>query len=137
LSRRGYFNRGLGSGVGSSAAFQAADGPDLHVLSARNLAGEAHSTQLFFGQLGFLGRCHNLRLTLKKLNAAGCAASVSSASVQNVDPEIPFDCQDQALAGRHIHRSEPLDCQLWHDRLQVLELKNADAFLLLCNISGF
>lgn len=96
------------AGIFAAAAFEAADGPDRHVVVASDLAAQANAARsLRFEHIALRDR-HFCRLAADELNPARRAASLSAAGVQLVDPGFFRQCQDQTLAYWHFEFADTL-----------------------------
>jgi hypothetical protein len=100
--------------IRTSGAFEAADGPDGHVVIARNLAREADAGEAFGGQALLLGQRHAGGLAVDELDAAGGAAGIAPAGVQDVYLSVLLDRQHQPLIFRNVYRCISLDCECGH-----------------------
>src|SRR5262245_58797338 len=88
LWRRLDLRRRLMSRVFSSAAGQAADRPDLHVVIAEHLAAQPNTRQAARREHVSFGGGHTIGFAANELDAAGRATRVAAASVELIDPGI-------------------------------------------------
>ena len=86
------------AGSGAAAALEAADGADGHVVIAEDLARQADAGHALGGEHLLLGDGHSLGFALDELDAAGRAAGVAAAGMEDVDPGVLLDRQHQPLA---------------------------------------
>jgi four helix bundle protein len=113
---RRRLNRGLGgpARIGSSAAGEAADGANRHLVIADNLAGQAHARETFLCEPGLFSNRHSIRFAADELNAAGCAAGIAAAGMQDVHAGILFNRKHEALAIFNVNGSKAFHGQHRH-----------------------
>ncbi len=114
LRRRRDVRLGFLAGVGTSASLEAADGADVDIVVAEDLARQPDAGGPLGGEHGLLGHGHRVRLSLDELHATGRAPGVAPAGVQDVDLRVLFNGEHQALAILDVYRSKSLDCELRH-----------------------
>jgi len=103
-----------GPGIGTAAAFEAADGSHRHIVIAQDLARQAYAGQTAGGEDGALRDGAPFRLALDELHAAGRATGSAATGVQLIDPGVLLEREDEALPFRHVKSADVLHGQLRH-----------------------
>ena len=88
---------GVGPGIRTAAALEAADRADGHVVVAENLARQPHAGESAAFEGGDFGLRLPLRLAGDELDAAGRAARVAAARMELIDAGILFEGEHQSL----------------------------------------
>ena len=86
----------------ATAAREAADSTDGHVVIAENLAAQPHARQPTGGKHLLLGNGHLVGLACQGLDPASGAARVAAAGMELVDSSLVFEGQHEALALPHL-----------------------------------
>jgi len=100
---------GTAAGILATAAREAADDADGHVVIAENLAAQPHARQPAGGQHLLLGQGHLIGLAGHELDAASCATSIAAAGMQLVHSRLVFEGQHEPLALRHLEFTDAVN----------------------------
>jgi hypothetical protein len=103
------------SGIFSPATRQTADCANHHILSAYDLTTQSDTGQAARGQHIVFSNRHAIRITIDKLDAACCAASVPAACVQLIDLRILLKRQDESFTLWHLELANAFDGELRHE----------------------
>jgi hypothetical protein len=93
----------------ATAAREAADNTDGHVVIAENLATQPHARQPTGGKHLLLGNGHLVGLACQELDAASRAASVAAAGMELVHSSFVFEGQHQTLALPHLEFTDAVN----------------------------
>lgn len=117
LGRRSDLTRRRRTGIRTPRSLEAADRADCHVVIAQNLARQPDSGKPSRGKAFPLSDRHTRRFSLDELHAAGCAAGVPPAGMQNIDVRILFDGEHEAFVACNIDRSKSFNGKCRHQSI--------------------
>ena len=83
--------------IGPAAAFEPADRSNCHVVIALDLTGQANTGETFFFEPRLLSFRHAARFAAHELHPAGRAARISATRVQDVNPRILLNREDESF----------------------------------------
>jgi hypothetical protein len=104
----------LAAGVGPTATFKAADGPNRHVVLASNLTAQSNPCQTAGCQDISFGDGHTRRFAVDKLDSACGASSLPTAGVKLIDTRFFLQREYEPLIPRYFELTNPFDGQLRH-----------------------
>jgi hypothetical protein len=102
------------AGIGSTAPGQTADGPDRHVVVAKDLAAQANAAEPSSRENAFLGSGHRVRFPSDEFDPAGRAPGIAPAGVKLIHLRIVLKCQNHAFAMRYLKSSHAFHSQARH-----------------------
>src|SRR5207244_8370007 len=93
----------------ATAAREATDNTDGHVVIAENLATQPHARQPTGGKHLLLGNGHLAGLACQELDAASRATSVAAAGMELVHSRFVFEGQHQTLTLPHLEFTDAVN----------------------------